>query len=362
MTGDKANVALLRAAYESFDTDGPRAFDGVLAPEVEWLESPNAVVHARQSRGQVMARMDELGWHDWRLVPLDFVDLGDRVVVQLREVRRHPQAGDRAERDRAHYWKMGPRGADRLEVHVRRAAAVNAAVGYFALLERMHERLRPRTYAEIGVHAGRSLGCVLPGTRSVGIDPEPILSDPAVEEASKIFRLTSDDFFAQHDLREELGGSPLDFAFIDGMHLFEFALRDFINLERHCGENSVILVHDCYPRLRDHAERERKTIAWSGDVWKLIPCLREQRPDLRVSAVDLRPAGIGIITGLDPGSTVLSDSYEEIEARYRALDYDWVEEDKEVRLARVEHDWEVIEPLLPPPFDSSPASLGGHPA
>jgi hypothetical protein len=182
-----------------------------------------------------------------------------------------------------------------------------------------------------------------------------------VEAASRIFRLTSDEFFATHDLTEELGGLPVDFAFIDGMHLFEFALRDFMNLERHCSEGAVVLVHDCYPVLREHAERERKTVTWSGDVWKLIPCLREQRPDLRVHAVDVRPAGMGIITGLDPGSTVLFDSYDEIEARYRARDFGWVEEDKPARLARVAHDWEVIEALLPPPA-SRPAPLGGHPA
>jgi len=362
LTDGKANVALLKGAYESFEGEGPRAFERVLAPEVEWLESPKAVAPARYPRERMVARMDELGWHDWRLEPQDFVELGDRVVVPLREVRRDKRAGGRAERERAHYWRMGPGGAERLEVHVRRADAVNAAVGYFALLERLHERLRPRTYVEIGVHAGRSLGRVRPDTVSIGIDPEPILEDPAVEAASKVFRLTSDDFFAQHDLKEELGGLPVDFAFIDGMHLFEFALRDFMNLEPYCGEDTVVLVHDCYPLQRAHAERERTTVAWSGDVWKLIPCLREQRPDLRVAAIDVRPAGMGIITGLDPESTVLPDSYEAIEARYRALDFGWVEEDKPARLARLEYDWEVIEPLLPPPFDSESASLGGHAA
>ncbi len=362
MTDGKANVALLKGAYESFEGEGPSAFERVLAPEVEWLESPKAVAPVRYQRERMLARMDRLGWHAWRLEPEEFIDLGDRVVVRLREVHRDPQAGVRGERQRAHYWRMGPHGAERMEVHVRQADAVNAAVGYFALLERLHERLRPRTYVEIGVHAGRSLGRVRPDTRSIGIDPEPIVSDPVLENASKIFTLTSDDFFERHDLREELGGLPVDFAFIDGMHLFEFALRDFVNLEPYCGENSVVLVHDCYPLLRDHAERERKTVAWSGDVWKLIPCLREQRPDLRVAAIDVRPAGMGIITGLDPESTVLSDSYDEIEARYRSLDYGWVEEDKPARLARLEYDWAVIEPLLPPPFDSEAASLGGHAA
>jgi hypothetical protein len=254
---------------------------------------------------------------------------------------------------------MGADGAERLEVHVKRADAVNAAVGYFALLERIHERLRPRTYVEIGVHLGRSLGRVRPETRSVGIDPEPIISDPAIEQASKVFRTTSDDFFREHDLRAELGGLPVDLAFIDGMHLFEFVLRDFANLERHCTEQSVVLVHDCYPSKREHADREWKTVAWCGDVWKIIPCLREQRPALNVAAIDIRPAGMGVITNLDPESSVLHDSYDEIVARYMSLDYDWVEEAKAERLARIEHDWALIEALLPPAFEEpAPAALG----
>lgn len=362
MTDGKANVALLKGAYESFGTEGPRAFERVLAAEVEWLESPRMMVPVRYRRERMVARMEQLGWQDWRLEPLDFVDLGDRVVVPLREVHRDPPPHVRPERRRAHLWRFGAVGADRMEVHLRQANAVNAAVGYFALLERIFAHLRPRTYAEIGVHAGRSLGRVPAATRSIGIDPEPIVADPGVEKASKIFRLTSDDFFERHDLRDELGGLPLDMAFIDGMHLFEFALRDFINLERYSTPNSIILVHDVYPAKRVHAQRERETEAWSGDVWKLIPCLREQRPELRVAAIDIRPAGMGIITGLDPESTVLSDSYDEIEARYRALDFNSVEEDKAARLARIDHDWAVIEPLLPPPFDASPEPVRGSAA
>ena len=47
-----------------------------------------------------------------------------------------------------------------------------------------------------------------------------------------IYELTSDEFFARYDLSELLGG-PVELAFIDGLHLFEQVLRDFVNLERH---------------------------------------------------------------------------------------------------------------------------------
>jgi ketosteroid isomerase-like protein len=352
-------VTLLRHAYDAFNKEGVRGFEQLLAPRIELLERPRDVHHRRVDRDEAMARMEHLGWHTWHLEPQDFVVFDDRVVVPLLELNKDTTDGAPAERRRVHYWRIGPDGrANRLEVHRKRAGAVNAAAGYFALLDRLHERLRPRTYVEIGVHMGRSIGRVHPDTISIGIDPEPNIVDPTVEGVSKIYRVTSDDFFRDYDLREELGGLPLDMAFIDGMHLFEFALRDFMNLERFCTPNSVIMLHDCYPRERSHAERDRQTVAWCGDVWKVIPCLRDLRPELNVAAIDVRPEGMGIITGLDPESTVLWDSYDEIEAKYMAMDYDWVEEDQPNRLARLEHDWELIEQRLPPPFQEAPEPVG----
>jgi hypothetical protein len=99
------------------------------------------------------------------------------------------------------------------------------------LLPRIHQHLQPRTYVEIGVETGASLRLALPGTLALGIDPQPQLTKPLRRNA-RVFRLTSDEFFARHDLRAELKGQPVDFALIDGMHHFEYALRDFMNLER----------------------------------------------------------------------------------------------------------------------------------
>ena len=65
----------------------------------------------------------------------------------------------------------------------------------------------PRTYVEIGVSTGRSLTLALPGTMSVGIDPDPRLSFP-LRRGTRIFHQTSDDFFANHDLTRLFGGHP----------------------------------------------------------------------------------------------------------------------------------------------------------
>jgi hypothetical protein len=227
-----------------------------------------------------------------------------------------------------------------------------SVVGYLGLLERIHEHLRPRTYVEIGVKRGDSVARTQPGTKVVGIDPAPRLFDPAIAEIVDLQPTTSDDYFANNDLSATLGGLPVDVAFIDGEHLFEFALRDFMNLESYCSENSVIFAHDCYPLSRETSTRDWQTDAWNGDVWKIIPCLREMRPDINVSVVDVRPTGLAVFTGLDPSSTVLQDRYDEIMDRYMPLDYGVLEGSMDEQLARVDNEWELIKSLLPAPFST----------
>ena len=218
---------------------------------------------------------------------------------------------------------------------------------YFGLLDRIHQHLVPRTYVEVGVSTGRSITLALPGTITIGIDPTPELQFP-LRRRTRIFRQTSDEFFAQHDLTRLFGGLPVDLAFIDGMHHFEYALRDFMNLERFSNPASTILIHDCLPIDETTADRERSTTIWSGDIWRLILLLREWRPDLEVSVVDSGPTGLGLVRGLDPASSVLRDHYDEIVARYLSLPYRSANgEGAKDRLSPVASDWDTVRSILP---------------
>jgi hypothetical protein len=226
-------------------------------------------------------------------------------------------------------------------------AVTEAFPSHVALLKEVHAHLVPRTYVEIGVDEGASFSRVLPGTVAVGIDPILARQQP-VNSSARLFALTSDEFFAQHDLASVLDGRPVDLAFIDGMHLFEFALRDFMHLEKFCTSDSVILLHDCYPGNAEMAARKLPTAgSWTGDVWKLVICLKEYRPELQISVVDVPPTGLGILTGLNPASSVLKDHYEEICGRFLAMEYSVLTDGKEQKLNRVANDWEVVQRLLP---------------
>ncbi len=114
-------------------------------------------------------------------------------------------------------------------------------------------------------------------------------------------------------LSKRLGLEPVDLAFIDGMHNAEVALRDFINLETACLENSVILIDDVLPQNIQWTTRKRMTQAWTGDIYKLITILKKYRPDLNIKVFDIDIKGLAIITNLSPVSTILKDVYLKIE-------------------------------------------------
>jgi hypothetical protein len=198
---------------------------------------------------------------------------------------------------------------------------------------------------ESGVFTGKSLRLAGPATRVLGVDPEPRLKRPAGPNTT-IYSEPSDQFFAHRDVLAELGGRPLDLALIDGMHRFEYALRDFMNLERVCHPRSVILVHDCYPLDARSAERERSTEFWSGDVWRMMLLLKKHRPELAIHTLATSPTGLGLILNLDPASTVLRDDYERIVAEGSALEYAALERDKAGLLNLFPNDWVRIRALL----------------
>ena len=200
-------------------------------------------------------------------------------------------------------------------------------------LQGLHSVLRPRTYLEIGVNDGRSLA--LSRVPSIAVDPAFKITEPLCCDL-ELVKATSDDFFALPDPiahfrgRGDRPGSTqgsadppgdnadhrIDMAFIDGMHLFEFALRDFMNIEQHTHWGSVIVFDDMLPRNTDEAARDRHTVEWAGDVYKMIPVLARHRSDLVVIPVDTGPTGVLVVLGADPTNTVIRDHYDEIVAEW----------------------------------------------
>ena len=246
--------------------------------------------------------------------------------------------------------------------HVKAAAAARAAVDidpdvprgysllaralmpgepYRDLIQRVHDWIAPASYVEIGVATGATMALARPPCVCVGIDPKPALQNP-VAAVTKIFPLASDDYFARRDLRTDLEADGAELAFIDGLHEFTQALRDFINLERFAQSNTVVLIHDCIPIDARTAIADRRTSFWTGDVWKLIAALLKWRPDLDVQSVATPPSGLGVVCRLDPASRILSDNYDAIVAEFAAQSPPETLADRRRRLAMTENDWGKI--------------------
>ncbi|MHB8271397.1 class I SAM-dependent methyltransferase [Bradyrhizobium sp.] len=188
---------------------------------------------------------------------------------------------------------------------------ISGTISYLDILDRLHRELRPAHYLEIGIRHGRSLALALGD--ATGVDPEPAIQCE-LPATTTIVPLSSDDFFAQNS-----GDPTPDFCFIDGLHHFEYALRDFMNIEERAASGAVVVIDDVFPSHAAQAERERRTRVWTGDIWRLVEILRQYRPDLFLLPLDAAPAGLLLIAGLDPSNRVLRENYDAIVSAARGL-------------------------------------------
>lgn len=194
-------------------------------------------------------------------------------------------------------------------------------IPYVRFLRRLHEAMTFEWYLEVGCRTGRTFGPVK--GKTIAVDPFFQVESNVIgtKPALMCFQQTSDAFFDSDFLSST--GIKLSFSFLDGMHLVEYLLRDFINAERNSVPGAVAMLHDCCPFSYEMTTRDVENAprdAWTGDVWKLIPILQRYRPDLELTVLGCRPTGLVLVHGLDPDSRVLQDSYEAILEEWRDLE------------------------------------------
>lgn len=128
------------------------------------------------------------------------------------------------------------------------------------------------------------------------------------------------------------------------MHLAEFVLRDFINLEHWCERNTTILVDDVLPERIEMAERHRAFNAWCGDVYKFVLFLKEFRSDLSIEVFETFAGpyriGLAVIKHLNPGD---APTKEELNALSQAI------QEKHRRIESID---EIFEAMDPKPISS----------
>lgn len=161
-------------------------------------------------------------------------------------------------------------------------------------LHHLNRYLPIRSYLEIGVSKGSTF-LHAPFPHKVAVDPK--FGCKAQDTARETYHeITSDAYFAQlgDDVR-------FDCVFIDGLHHWEQALRDFDNVLQHTHYNSVIVVDDVYPcdefsvlRSQEkavalrlvHEPRSKNALAWHGDVFKAAFMIAYFYPDISFVTID----------------------------------------------------------------------------
>jgi len=192
----------------------------------------------------------------------------------------------------------------------------------------LHRLVRPKTYLEIGVQHGYSLNLAFAAEIAIGIDPEPLVMATANQQ---IYHMTSDQFFEPGipGIGTVLDDRQIDLAYIDGMHLIEYAVRDFQNIARYCHPRSIVAFDDVLPRNQEEARRIEPGTPilgdWTGDVWKIHRMLAEYRPDLRLRLVDTWPTGCLVVSG------------------FPAHPQQWA---PDRRLVEIWQDWTVVPPTV----------------
>jgi hypothetical protein len=188
------------------------------------------------------------------------------------------------------------------------------------------------TYLEIGVFSG-SVFFPVKAKRKIAVDPEfrfgkfkrlkKIVKNLHNINAS-YYEMSSDDFFKQQAARL-FKKRPIDVCFVDGMHEYDYALRDVENTLNYLQQDGVIIMHDCNPVAADAAvsfeEWKSRSFKgnWNGDVWKTILHLRSLRNDITVFVVDA-DHGLGIVCKRPPENTLPFTQPEIHKFTYNNLD------------------------------------------
>jgi hypothetical protein len=157
------------------------------------------------------------------------------------------------------------------------------------------QKYKYQSYLEIGILKGLNFKKIEVPVK-VGVDPciprnfnSPGAFNAAGVSLTKIFRMTSDEYFANYKEKFEL-------IFIDGLHHRKQVKKDIINSLSVLEDNGTIICHDMNPRRKalQVSPRRTKRGYWLGDCWKAWVDLRRERSDLEMVILKVE-TGCGII-------------------------------------------------------------------
>jgi ketosteroid isomerase-like protein len=125
-----ANVELVRSIYDRFragDVEGALALHDRDMEVHDRPEAPDPQVYHGHEGVLRSVRASQATFEGLDLVPEEFIDAGDRVVVVFRLQGRGRESGVPVDERLAHLWTIRDGKAVRMEVHSSRDEALRAA-------------------------------------------------------------------------------------------------------------------------------------------------------------------------------------------------------------------------------------------
>jgi hypothetical protein len=282
----------------------------------------------------------------WLRGPADIDDIRHlrRGRFFLAQARAHAILDRRGEAEAAFLTAL-QHEPDLVEAHLGLAYLRMPGDGYHSWLNAFHTTLEPATYLELGVDGGRSLSAAGRRTRAIAVDPDAQIKFPIQAETS-LFIETNEAFLSRPDLDRVFAGQQVDLAFISGTHTFSDTLSVFAAGERLCHPGAVILLHNTVPLDEITQRPKRECQFYTGDTWKAVVCLKEVRPDLTIKTIPTAPAGLTVISGLDPKSGVIAERMGDLYGKLSNLDYTDLCERRDELLSIVDNDPDKIMALV----------------
>jgi len=169
----------------------------------------------------------------------------------------------------------------------------NKFLGRVDVINKILKYNKGKSYLEIGVRRGETIAQIEASNR-IGVDPNlqldriAILKSKGNLDGVEFLEIPSDRFFQENT-------RTFDVIFIDGLHLYEQAIKDILNALNVLNEGGYIVVHDCNPMTEKAADRKQAKGIWSGDVWKSIYDIKINYPEIDYFVLN-KDYGLGILS------------------------------------------------------------------
>lgn len=207
------------------------------------------------------------------------------------------------------------------------------------LIQNICRKIGAERYLEVGIREGEVISQI-PVKEKVGVDPRPLLDRLDEElmpglDGLRVFPCKSDDFFAKNT-------ETFDVVFVDGLHLYEQAIKDILNAFNCLNHGGFVVVHDLLPASAAEGARKVKPGAWNGDVWKVMHDIKENYPEIQHVVLD-DDFGVGVLW--------LKDSERRFEPTwqkgYPRMPFSVFESERSSFMNVAGSDWESVESQLP---------------